>query len=121
MAVVADFCPDIVDICVTRGDSPVMFFTVNGSGSSNPDITGFTFTMTVGPSPEPSDDSGQLFQISGVIVDGPNGRWSVQPSTSNTDLSPGVYFYDVQMTTLTPSVRTILAGKFTVKQDLTKT
>ncbi|MGI9491968.1 MAG: hypothetical protein ACR2QF_06165 [Geminicoccaceae bacterium] len=116
----ANFCPRNEDICISRGDSPVMFVTITDDLEVIQDITGFTFNLTVGPSPAPVNDTNQLFQLSGVIVDGPGGRVRFQPSTLNTDLSPGVFFYDVQMVTLAPSVRTVLSGKFQVKQDITK-
>ena len=117
----ADYCPVNQKICVSRGDSPVMFFRVKDADGNNVDVTGFTFLLTVDPSPAPSNADNNLFQVSGVIDDGPNGRVRVQPSTANTDIAPGVYFYDIQMTTLDPSVRTIFAGEFEVLQDITKT
>lgn len=116
----ANFCPVVENVCVSRGDSPVMFANVKDLTGDVVDVTGYTFTLTVGPAPDPSDDSNQIFQISGTVVDGPNGRVRFQPSTSNTDLTPSVYFYDIQMVTTAPSVRTVLAGQFEVKQDITK-
>jgi hypothetical protein len=98
-----------------------MFFTVRDTDNAVVDITGYTFRMTVDPSPSPANADNNLFTVDGVVVDGPNGRVSLQPSTLNTNQTPRTYFYDIQMTTTTPSVRTIFAGKFEIRQDITKT
>lgn len=117
----ANFCPIQENICVSRGDSPVIPIEVRDNQGALLDVTGFVFAFTVSTTPAPEDDTEQLFQLTlPAIADGTSGIVQFQPSTNNTDLSPGVYFYDVQMTTLTPSVRTILAGQFEVQQDVTK-
>ncbi len=115
----ADFRAQIEDLFVTRADSPVIPITVN-SGGSPLDITGFTFIMTVNASDDPSDDSGALFQISGVIVDGPNGRVDFQPSTTDLDAVPDRYNYDIQMVG-GGTTRTILKGSFQIDPDITRT
>lgn len=116
-----DFCPVVQNLCVSRGDSPVIFSRVRDDDLQVVDITGYTFTMTADPSPSPENASNNLFSIPGTIVDSANGRVSFQPSESQTDVAPGVYFYDVQMVTTASSKRTILAGRFEIKQDITKT
>lgn len=116
----ANFCPVEERICISRGDSPVIPVVVRDTNSAAVNITGYTFTFTVDTQPSPSDDTSNLFGISGAITDAANGRVEFQPSTSQTNLAPGVYFYDIQMITATPSVRTILSGVLEVKQDITK-
>ena len=115
----ADFRPKIEPILVARGDSPVIPITVSSDGSPL-DITGFTFTLTVNASDNPSDDLGALFQLSGTIVDGAAGRVDFQPSTSDLTQIPDIYNYDVQMVG-GGSTRTILKGAFTIDPDITRT
>lgn len=115
----ADFRAQKEDILVTRGDSPVIPLTINSNGSPL-DITGFTFTLTVNPLDDPPDDSGALFQISGTVTDGPNGRVQFQPSTMDTTQTPDNYYYDIQMVG-GGSTRTILKGIFKIEPDITRT
>lgn len=122
----ANFCPVTEDICISRGDSPVIPVVVreagtNGALGSIVDITGYAFTLTVDPSSDPGTSANNLFSIAGVITDAANGRVEFQPTPVQTDHSPDQYSYDIQMVTTTPSVRTILSGTFEIKQDITKT
>lgn len=118
----ADFCPRVENICISRGDTPIIPVGItNRVTGAVEDITGYTFTLTVDPSPSPSTAATNLFSVVGVVTDAANGRVEFQPTETNTDLSPSVYFYDVQMVTTAPSKRSVLAGRFEVKQDITKT
>lgn len=116
----AYFGPTKEDIEVTRGDSPVIPVKVTDAKTKLPvDVTGGVFVLTVDPSEEPLDNSANLFALNGTVADGPGGLATFQPTTSQLDVTPGEYFYDVQMT-LGGSKRTILKGKFTVSQDIGK-
>jgi len=115
----ADFRAQSEDLLVTRGDSPVIPVTIK-SDSVAVDITGFVFTMTVNASDDPADDVGALFQIAGIIVDGPNGRVDFQPSIANLTQTPDKYNYDIQMVG-GGSTRTILKGSFQIDPDITRT
>lgn len=116
----ADFCGSIENLCVRRGDSPIIGIIVKDDQLTAVDISGYSFLMTVDPSPAPSSNANNLFQVVGVIADAANGRVTFQPSTVNTDQSPGVYFYDIQMITTASSKRTLLSGEFEIRQDITK-
>ena len=55
----ANFCPTRDDICIWRGDTPVIFVTIrerNADGTEGDpiDVTGYSFRMTVDVSSEPS-------------------------------------------------------------------
>lgn len=115
----ANFSPTSIDICITRGDSPVIPVSVTDDSGAAIDIDTGVFTMTVDVSSEPSDNSNNLFQISGTITSAADGQVQFQPSTTDTDQTAGEYFYDIQME-LNSSVRTILKGTFTIDQDITK-
>lgn len=115
----ANFSPTNVPICLVRGDSPVIPVRVTDDAGAALDITTGTFIMTVDSREEPDDASTNVFSVNGAVTDGPNGRVTFQPTTTDTDIEIGEYTYDVQMT-LNGSVRTILRGSFVVEQDITK-
>ena len=116
----AFFGPTPADICVTRGDSPVIPVTVEDDTGAAIDITGGVFTLTVDPSKDPVDASNNVFITAGVIDVALDGTLTFSPSTTDTDQAAGIYFYDVQMV-LAGSTRTILKGEFEILQDITKT
>ena len=115
----AFFGPTKVDICITRGDSPVIPVEVKDSNGSAIDISGGVFTLTVDSLAEPSDALTNIFTISGVITNAAGGLVSFTPSTVDSDEIPAEYYYDVQMV-LAGSTRTILKGVFEILQDITK-
>jgi hypothetical protein len=115
---VLSICPTELDLCVTRGDSTAFSFNLQDQAGSAIDIAGFTFLLTVDPSDAPADDTGNLFQISGTITDGPGGVVQFAPTPAN-NTPPGDYFFDVEWTA-TGAIRTIIKGKYTIKQDITK-
>lgn len=117
MATTVSFKAAEVNIEVQRRDSPVIPVTISQNGSAL-DITGGTFTLTVDPEPTPADALNNVFQVAGVIADGPAGSVTFQPTTANLDIEPGTYFYDIQMT-LNGTTRTVLKGQFIVDGDIT--
>jgi len=103
-----------------RGDSYPYVAYVTDTDTGNPiDLTAATLTMTVDSSKNPSDDSTKLFTVTGVLVDAANGEASFTPSTTNNDLSPGTYYYDIQIEQGTV-VRTLVKDKYVITQDITK-
>ncbi len=112
--------PVTIDICRSRGDNFPFQFTIQDSAGVAIDITGFSFLMTVDPEPDPSDALNNLFQLTGTIVDGPNGRVDFEPTTVDMDQTPDTYFYDVQMIDVGLAVRTAVKGEFEIQQDITK-
>lgn len=111
---------DTINICMNRGDTYGLVFTIKDSSGTAIDITGYSFLMTVDPSSEPTDADENLFQISGTITDASAGQVTFTPSSANTDQTPGVYRYDIQMTTTGSEIRTIVVGTFEIIQDITK-
>lgn len=121
MADVLSICPVVVDMCIVRGDSTPFSFTLVDETGVPFDITGGVFLLTVDPQEEPTDALGNLFQLSGAVVaPGTNGQVQFSPTVPQTDKPPGEYFYDVQLTTPATTIRTIIKGKFTIQQDITK-
>lgn len=111
----------ILDLDRVRGDNyPFRFQIFQKDGVTPEVITGFTFTMTVDPEVDPVNATNNLFQLSGVITDGPNGKVEFRPTLLNMDLTPDTYFYDVQMIDDGPYTRTPVRGKLNIEQDITK-
>ncbi len=112
--------PDVVDVCRSRGDSFSDEFTVTTAAGAVVDISGAIFLLTVDPEPDPTTSAANLFQLTGVITDASNGVFTMTPSTSQTDVTPDLYFYDIQMTDAGGVVRTIAKGEYLIEQDITK-
>lgn len=103
-----------------RGDSYADEFEITSETTGQPvDITGFTFLMTVDPEKAPVNSDNNIFQVAGNITDGPNGLVEFAPTAVQTDVL-GSYFYDIQMTDTGGRIRTVIAGKYKLVQDITK-
>lgn len=107
-------------ICWGRGDSDAKGFTVQDSDGVAVDVTGFSFKLTVNSEKAPSDQVNEQFSIVGVLVDAVNGRISFAPTTANTDITPGTYFYDIEQTDAGGNISTLIVGKALIIQDITK-
>ncbi len=108
------------DICWGRGDSDAKGFVVQDSAGTAIDITGFTFKMTVSSDRDPADQVNEQFTIVGVIGDPLVGTVSFAPTTVNTDIIPGIFFYDIEQTDVSARIKTIIKGKCRIIQDITK-
>lgn len=107
-------------ITMYRGDSYALDFTITNSiTSAAVDLTGKTFELTVNSEQAPTTNANQKFQVAGVIVTAADGTLTFTPSSSDTDLTPGRYYFDIQMTEGT-TVKTIHLSSFTIKQDINK-
>ena len=104
-----------------RGDTTPIDITVKDPKTKKEvDITGATFLLTVNSLENPPDDTTQLFQSTGTIVDDPvNGQVTFPIDAPAGDQTPADYYYDIQMTS--PSgVKTIVKDVYKVIQDVTK-
>lgn len=114
-----------VNICRVRGDTDSFTVTVQDANGAAIDITGFSFLFTVDPSDEPVNSANNLFQLSspagGIVLTTPaSGLITLTLSGAQADQTPGVYFYDLQMTDTGGAIKTILKGQYEVVQDITK-
>lgn len=104
-----------------RGDTYSFTVSLRDAAGAALDITGASFLLTIDPSPTPENAAANVAQLAGTIVGAPTlGQVRFDP-TAPSVATPGVYFFDVQMTDAGARVRTILAGQWTVEQDITKT
>jgi hypothetical protein len=115
----------VIKLVTYRGDSPIFpFHLTNSANPGGIDITGYVFVLTVDSleePPETSDPSAtELFSVSGVLTDAANGKFSFQPTTTDTNQTPGEYYYDISLVNGTEKV-TIVKSTFEIKQDIGKT
>ncbi len=106
-------------ICWARGDSDAKGFIVQDSAGVVIDITGFTFRLTVNTDQDPAPGT-ELFTVVGVITDATNGRVAFAPTITDTDQTPGEYFYDVEQTDAGGLISTIIKGICEIVQDISK-
>ena len=107
-------------ICWGRGDSDAKGFIIQDSADAAVNITGFIFKLTVDSRKNPEDVSTQQFSLTGTITDGPNGAVSFTPTTANTNITPGTYYYDIQQTDLSAAIKTLIKGRAQIVQDISK-
>jgi hypothetical protein len=105
------------DVCRKRGDTFAELFQLKVNGAAQ-DITGDDILLTVNSDRYPADTTNELFQVIATHVDDANGIFSVAPGAGQP-ADPGTYYYDIQWDDGS-QIRTILQGKWTVEQDITK-
>jgi hypothetical protein len=84
------------------------------------DISGFSFKLTVNSERDPTDQVNEQFSITGVIGNPTGGLVSFAPTTTNTNITPGTYFYDIEQTDGASAIKTLIKGKALIVQDITK-
>ncbi len=113
------------ELTYARGDSFAQEFIITDADDVVIDITGFTFLLTVNTEKNPVPVGPPIvgveqFQLTGTITDGPAGKVEFAPSTANTNITIGKYWYDIQMTDTGSTIRTIIKSTFVIVQDVTK-
>lgn len=104
-----------------RGDTYADEFTIESKITKAViDISsGYAFTLTLDPDKKPADNSNNVYQLTGDIVDGPNGIVGFSPTAEQAD-QLGKFYFDVEMTDPAGKIRTIELDKYTYVQDITK-
>jgi hypothetical protein len=111
--------PQNLPISRVRGDTFPFTFTLRDSAGTAVNITGNTFLLTVDTREEPTDASTLVFQATGVVSVGTDGKVTFTLTTPQAATTPGDYFYDLQMTSGS-AIRTVAKSTYTVIQDITK-
>jgi hypothetical protein len=107
-----------IDISRKRGDTRRITFKITDSFGSAVNLTNWSnFLMTVNSEQSPVDDSNQLTQQSGILVDAKNGRVAF---VADGTIAVGDYYYDVQATDENSEITTLVDGEYKVGQDITK-
>ena len=103
-----------------RGDTIADRLLVQDANGVVVNITGYSFLLTVSKDKEPASAANQLFQVAGVLTNALDGKVEFSPTAEQADQTPGKYYYDVQMTNADGKIQTILFGRYTIRQDVTK-
>lgn len=115
--IVLDLGPVAIEVPTTRGDNPIMTFTMQEAGVDK-NIAGFGYLFTVDTREDPDNSDTLVFQLIGAVVS-PNVAF--QATVVQTDLDPDTeYFCDIQETNVAGDILTVAKGKFIVGQDITK-
>lgn len=105
------------DLFIIRGDSASINFVMAGV-----DLTGATVFFTA--KPELTDDSGDTNAViaKGVVshTDPTNGRTVIDLDPTDTDVEPGIYFYDIQVKKASGAIVSIPARKLRIWADVTR-
>jgi len=109
-----------VDLTVVRGDNYTQRFTLKDSAGVLVDVTGLSAKLSVNTDATPTDETDQLFEITGVPAGTPaDGYFDFTPDAAQALQTPDTYFYDVQITDGSGNKFTIAAGKWIVVADIT--
>jgi hypothetical protein len=99
-----------------RGDTRTINFSLPGV-----DLTGGTIFFTAKITQDTPDDASAAIAIEVTdFTDPTNGNTIIPLSAEDTDITPGVYFYDIQFKDVNGNITSIPAGKFTVVADVTR-
>ncbi len=102
---------EIVNLCFTRGDNPILVLTLTDELAAAIDLTGAAVLLTVDSLEEPPDTATQIFVLTGAIQSPTTaGIVHFSPTTAQANQAPAAYFYDVQVTFSDGSRRTVVAG-----------
>jgi hypothetical protein len=109
----------MADITRKRGDTKSIVFRFSVSGVAM-DLDGCSFLMTVDPAKDPADDTDNILQLTGTALT--DGRVQFDMTELEADITPGTYYYDVQITDADGKISTPddSCGKFKIVQDITK-
>ncbi len=106
-------------VCWGRGDSAARGFVIQDSLGVAVDITGFSFTFTVNEEEDPAPGT-ELFTVTGVITNATAGQVAFSPTITDTNQTPGEYFYDLEQTDSGGGIDTLIKAVCEIVQDISK-
>ena len=108
---------------VIRGDTRTISVTFLESDGSTPiDLTGGTVYFTVNSSQDPTSDSSKAIQKTATsFTDATHGNHIFTLTHSDTNITPGTYWYDTQFVDTIGNYLSSFRGKFIVQSDTTRT
>ena len=111
------------DIKLYHGDATTVRCTVKSYSTGQVvDLTNYTALFTVKRQPY-DDDADAVFQITGTIASPTTGVCTFAILKAQTTQFVGDYYYDIEVYETSPSAdtKTVLAGKFTIIWDVSRT
>jgi len=110
----------MTDITRARGDTAADLINLQDSAGAALDVTGFSFVLTVNSIENPPDNTTELYNIAGTILDAPGGVVEFVPLIGDVDQKYATYYFDIQMTDDVGRIKTIDKGEYTYSQDISK-
>lgn len=112
----AGFVPANYDFVIYKGDYFQLPITLKDSSGTAMNLTGYTPKSTLKTS---YDDPGGIDFVC-TVTDAVNGKVTLfLSSATTTNLLPGTYIYDFQVTSNVGETRTYLTGDVTVQNEVT--
>lgn len=110
------------DIEIIRGDNEAIKVKFIDHQTDLPiDITGFTVYFTVNTTKRDNNDDDAIIKKDVTNhTDPTNGETVILLSTSDTNLEPKSYYYDVQFKDDDGKIKTVIVGNLNVILDVTK-
>lgn len=102
-----------------RGDDYTLNLTFRTSAGAVINITGYTIFMTVKAEKTDLDAAALISKTVTNHSDPTNGITAIALSSSDTNVTPGTYFYDIQMKDGAGKITTVMDGLITFSQDIT--
>ncbi len=113
--------PAVLDRVRTRADTWPVLIAIVDANSAAIDVTGFSYTLTVDPEPDPVDATNNLFSQAGTLSTPLSGFVDFPMADPGPGATvPGCYFYDIEQTDTGGEIVTIQKGEWVVEQDVTK-
>lgn len=108
---------------VIRGDTRQVNLTFLESDGSTPiNLTGGTAYFTVNASSDPADDTSKAIQKTATsFTSASTGQHTFTLTHSDTNITPGTYWYDAQYQDAVGNYLSSYRGKFIVQSDVTRT
>lgn len=109
---------------VIRGDTRTVNLTfVQADGTTPIDLTGGTVYFTVQSTSDPADDVANLmFQKTATsFTDATHGKHTFTLTHSDTNITPGIYWYDAEFKDTAGNYLSAYRGEFIVQSDITRT
>jgi len=107
---------------INRGDSRNIDVTFYQSDGTTPiDLTSGTVFFTVNSSREPDDDTAAAIEKDVTVHTAPLlGQTRIALTSTDTDIDPGTYYYDVQLKDSANNVISSRADRFIVVGDISR-
>ena len=112
--------PQTLDITRTRGDTYPVRLVLKDKLGTRIDLTGWSFRLTVDPSPAPADAASKVIGLAAIPTAPETGAVALPLTTTDAAIAPGTYYFDVEATDAAGFVRTLASGRWTVIPDITQ-
>jgi len=109
------------DFEITKGDTTNIVLTVQNTSGTGIDITGYTFFFTAKTNNTDADANAVLTKDVTTHTTPASGITAINLTAGSTgSVSPGRYYYDIQMKDTSANITTLISGFLTVNQDITQ-